>query len=402
MSMRWIPAALFLLAPPLAAQNAPHRAFVTSVQGNGNLASWADSGGRAGLAGADAVCRARARAANLVNADAFVAWLSDTSDDAYCRAHGLRGKRSANCGLTQLPTDAGPWQRTDDRLIAASLADQLAGRLFHPINRDEFGRPLPFTGYVQTIADGTDAAGANAAGADCNGWSTSAGAAMSVGGADSTSGGWSAGGGVGCNITARLYCLEPGSGNAAAARPREFGKREAFVTDGGGPGNFAEWPEMQGQSGIAAADAICRLRAASAGLHRPDRFKALLSDGATPAFARVTEPGLPWVRRDGVRLADDLAALQAGATWTPLNVTEAGRYTTNIGVWTGIGADGGAAAEQCSGWSDAAARGGTLTANIAGPLWLRTSYAYACSTRYALYCLSDADTLFHAGFEAPR
>lgn len=399
MSTRWIFVALLLAAPPLAAQNPPRRAFVTSVQGSGNLSTWADAGGQSGVAGADAVCRSRARAAGLTNADAFVAWVSDGNDDAYCRVHGLHGKRSANCGLAQLPASAGPWQRGDGRLIADSLADQLAGRLFHPINRDEFGRPLPFTGYMQSVATGTGANGAHSPGYDCAGWSASSGATLSIGGADSTTGDWSGGGAVSCTLPARLYCLEPGSGNAAAAVPREFGKREAFVTDGGGPGNFA-WPEAQGLTGIAAADRICRTRAAAAGLHRPDSFKALLADGATPAFARFSQTDLPWVRRDGVRIADSLAALQAGATYTPINVSETGAYMASIGVWTGIAADGNAALEQCTGWTDATAQGRATTANIAGPLWLRAAGTYACTTRYALYCLSDADTVFHAGFEA--
>lgn len=399
MSIRWICMALLLAAPPLAAQNPPRRAFVTSVQGSGNLATWSEAGGQSGVAGADAVCRSRARAAGLANADAFVAWLSDSTDDAYCRVHGLHGKRNANCGLAQPPTDAGPWQRSDDRPVAASLADQLAGRLFHPINRDEFGRPLPFTGYLQSVATGTGANGAHLPGYDCAGWTTSTGATMLIGGADSTTDDWSGNGVMSCTVPARLYCLEPGSGNAQAARPREFGKREAFVTGSGGPGNFA-WPEAQGQTGIAAADRICRTRAAAAGLHRPDTFKALLADGATPAFARFSQADLPWVRRDGVRIADNLAALQTGATYAPINVSETGTYLASIGAWTGIAADGSAAPEQCAGWTDATAQGRATTANIAGPLWLRASGAYACATHYALYCLSDADTLFHAGFDA--
>ena len=50
-------------APPVEAQCKV--AFVTSVQGNGDLGSWPDSGGLTGLAGGDAICRARATAAGL-------------------------------------------------------------------------------------------------------------------------------------------------------------------------------------------------------------------------------------------------------------------------------------------------------------------------------------------------
>ena len=34
------------------------------------------------------------------------AWLSDSSDDAWCRIHGLDGKRADNCGQPVLPANA--------------------------------------------------------------------------------------------------------------------------------------------------------------------------------------------------------------------------------------------------------------------------------------------------------
>jgi hypothetical protein len=82
--------------------------FATSVSGTGDLSTWANSGGQDGLLGADNVCKARATMAGLPNANDFIAWMSDQDDDAYCRIHGLTGKKSANCGQGALPASAGP------------------------------------------------------------------------------------------------------------------------------------------------------------------------------------------------------------------------------------------------------------------------------------------------------
>lgn len=394
--IRYLPIVLLACASAQAtAQADARRAFVTSAKGNGDLATWAESGGQGGLAGADAVCRSHARAANLPDADAFVAWLSDANDDAYCRVHGLTGRRDAHCGLTELPTDAGPWQRTDGLWIADSLADLLDGRMYRPIDRDESGRALPFNGYLQAVATGTDASGRGAGGFDCAGWTRSSGDLL-VGGAEMTTGSWGFGTALGCGANVRLYCFQPGPGRAAP--PGEHGRRQAFLTEASGPGDLGSWPEALGTSGLAAGDAICRARAAAAGLYRPDTFKALLSDGRTSAHERFSQPDLPWVRLDGVRLADDAAALRTGAILAPLNVTESGTYAAGIGAWTGTYVDG-AAMEHCDDWTDAGALGRAATVNIAGPLWMRSSSPRACATRAALYCLSDADTLFHSGFD---
>ena len=79
------------------------RVFMTSTTGTGDLSTWADAHGLSGLAAADEICRTRAAAASLADADSYVAFLSDTRDDAYCRVHGLDGKRSDQCGAGALP-----------------------------------------------------------------------------------------------------------------------------------------------------------------------------------------------------------------------------------------------------------------------------------------------------------
>ena len=55
---------LLALAAACAQAQDLRRAFVTSTAGNGNLSTWADAGGQAGLAAADAICQARGRRRN--------------------------------------------------------------------------------------------------------------------------------------------------------------------------------------------------------------------------------------------------------------------------------------------------------------------------------------------------
>ena len=114
---------------------APKVAFITSEVGTGVMSTWTSSGGMAGLDGADQVCRTLAANAGLANPNDFVAWLSDSSDDAYCRLHGLSGRilDPMPCGQLTLPTSAGPWSRSDGTPIVPS------GRWSRPSTRSAVG-----------------------------------------------------------------------------------------------------------------------------------------------------------------------------------------------------------------------------------------------------------------------
>lgn len=204
---------------------------MTSVSGTGNLGSWPDASGQTGLAAGDATCQARARAAGLEPAQGFRAWLSDSSDDAYCRMHGLTGKKAGLCGQVALPVDAGPWVRTDGYPFGPKLVDMLAPRfgVFTPASFDETGNEIPgtaryFTGTVDTGEGGPYYCGDWTSGAPfANGWSgrTSwTGSIWTV---------WSGTiGGKECDIPSRLLCLEIGS--AAPLPPFTESGLSVFVT----------------------------------------------------------------------------------------------------------------------------------------------------------------------------
>src|SRR5262249_13959608 len=115
-------------------------AFVTSTTGNGNLATWAGAGANTGLAAADAICQARAAAGGMTGT--FVAWMSDSNNDAYCRVHGLTGKKAAMCGQMALPVAAGPWARANSSSAVAPTIDKLLApthQTFLPASFNEVG-----------------------------------------------------------------------------------------------------------------------------------------------------------------------------------------------------------------------------------------------------------------------
>jgi len=117
-----------------------HRiAFVTSTSGLTDLSTWDEAGGATGLAAADTICRVRAASAGLKSPENFVAWISSSEDDAYCRIHGLSGKKDEMCGQAELPVAAGPWVRTDGYPFAPEISRLLSPEslVFAPLVLDE-------------------------------------------------------------------------------------------------------------------------------------------------------------------------------------------------------------------------------------------------------------------------
>jgi hypothetical protein len=366
--------------------------FATSVSGNGNIGGWTDAGGQTGLAAADAVCQTRATAAGLTGT--YKAWLSDTNNDAYCRLLNLTGKKSANCGQASLPTAAGPWVRTDGVAIASTL-DQLtsqannAAQVLVPAWLDENGAAIATntTYFTGSSSDGT----VNATYTSCADWTSNAAVSVPVGFSYATKGTWSHTLWTCANIN-RLLCFQTGTGGPLPSYTTT-GKK-AFVTSvAGGTGNLGSWPDAvaagQSAGGLAAGDAICAARASAAGVS--GTFKAWLSTAAVNAIDRFTSNG-PWVRIDGVKIANDKTDLTDNALHTSLNQTETGDYITSYGVYTGTLAAGTAGTGHCNNWTDGTA-GFTATvgmANTANASWTEYTSAWTCNNNvFRIYCLED-------------
>lgn len=369
---------------------AANQAFVTSIADVGILGNWADAGGNVGLAAADAVCVARATAANLPNPGQFVAWMSDSTNDAYCRIHGFNGTKANLCGQATLPVGAGPWQRVDGTPFMAVIERAVEGDVYMPLSLDEFGATVNNQRlYTGTTPDGT------VADLHCGNWLIDDD--VRVGSTSQTYPGWTElAGRAFCN-SGRLACMQKGAGPALSLPPS--GGKQAFITRELSNGNLGTSPLAGGNSGLAAADAICRNSAQAANLYEPQSYKAYIAAGSNPA-ARFQNDG-PWFRLDGVRFADDFAQISSGFVRAPLNMTETGLYRNSFVnyAWTGVDNNGSFGA-NCSGWTASSGAGWTSLPEANGPHWPRSYLdSVACSLDKALYCLSDSDLLFRDDFQ---
>jgi len=359
--------------------------FYTSTDGPADLSSWAQvsGSGLTGLEAADTICQARAEAAGLPGT--FVAWLSDDTDDAYCRVHGLTGKKAANCGQSALPASAGPWFRTDGKPFSSDIDDLVTSRvIYNPVRTDEFGSTIYSN---QAYWTGTDQNGV-AKLDNCSSWSDSTTAGLiNIGGTYTTvlrfTDGMNA---LSCSDDYHLLCLETGSDNVLPA-PADSGK-VVFVSSAGGNANLGSWAQAGGETGVLAGDNICQELASTSGLSNPGSFKAWLSDSTTDAVDRLLSDG-PWVRVDGVLVAASKSALVNSMLETSIAVTEETQYHW-YGVWTGTLQDGTKSASSCSDWTlgiGSAGEGGD-TSYSDNSSWTAI-FATGCSAGYHLYCFED-------------
>jgi len=373
----------------------PRVAFVTSVNGTGNLGSWADAGGETGVDAGDAICRARAAAGGLANASSFVAWLSTSTDDAYCRLHGFSGTKATDCGQVQLPVDAGPWNRTDGAPFSESI-DRLLNPerlVYYPLAADEFGNLVTGQTFTSTFLDGTWLPQFGT----CSEWTVSSPASAWKGDSTRGSGGWTSAGGIVCDDTAHLFCFEPGSGPALSL-PNETGN-PVFVTSVNGSGDLGGWADAGGETGLDAADAICQARATAAALPDASTYKAWISDTATDAIDRFQHLG-PVARLDGVRVAHSLDDLVDGQILASINFTDTDLYLGNSAAWTDTGTNGQLNGSSCTDWTSnstgvwayAGATNGT------DATWTLQFYQACSSTIPRLYCIGDSSVIFSSSF----
>ncbi|MEZ4404644.1 MAG: hypothetical protein R3B06_31780 [Kofleriaceae bacterium] len=313
-------------------------AFVTAGAYTGNLG---------GLAGADAICQARASALGL--AGTFRAWLSSSTASAASR----------------LGTASG-WVRTDGKPFANSKADLLAGRIFYPLALDERGgSQLGTTAWTATSAGG------GLTGAACADWTDGTSTAVTgvIGFPEYGTSAWTQNGAATCASSQHLYCLGI-DWTATVAPPPATNVRRAFVS------NAAWVPD----GGLAGADALCAAEATAAGL--TGTFRALLATTGASAASRFSTTGNPWARVDDVVLAPTAAGVLGGALGVPtywdaaLNVTAAGAYRFDR-TWAGAGTlQAAGTGSSCAGWS-------TTTATAYGAVGIAASSRVA--TAFANY-----------------
>lgn len=395
------------LPPPLGAY--PHYIFTSSASGMGAIEEWSAASGT-GLAGRDAadfICQLEASGAGLPNAGSYVAWMSDNQSDAYCRAHGLYGYKSDDCGASGgLPDSAGPWVRRDGQLFGGELSSIVNnGEVYHPVDLHANGSPVFYPGRTWT---GTRADGSRS-GFNCNDWTSGSSGFGLHGDIAGTAFNWTADGIQSCSQPGRLTCLATASSGIGAppAPPHTESERRAFVTSLAGPANFASWalpggttPGDSGLQGLAAADEICQTLATSGGLGNPDAYKAMVSDSSS-IYGRFDFTNQLY-RLDHVEIVDGFGDFfePGDDIQTGITLDQSGTpITSNFDVWTGMDTQGLTLANNCDDWTSGASGEGTSfgTATYAD-LRLIFNGNMTCNSVAHLYCLSDSDELSSHSF----
>lgn len=360
------------------------RIFTTSLVGPALFSLW-PSAPNDGLIGADTICNERAQAGGL--SGAFVAWLSDGADDAYCRVHGLNGKVSNRCNQVTLPATAGPWIRLDGLPFAMGIRELVRGEILYPPCCNEYGGDTIAGCWTGTGANG-EAIPEGPYSGTCQNWTTRAtGNGATAGISSGTTRRWTQSPyRAACDFQLALVCLEIGEGALPTFTPRTG--RTAFATSIAGPGNLSTWAEAGGATGRLAGDTICRTLATSAGLANSGNFLAWLSTSGSYASTRFVN-GTPWVRLDGVEIAADTSSLTASALTGSISMTEQGEYVEGF-AWTGTNYRSNPGAD-CNAWTSTLVTGivGDINAtNDASADWTDYDTA-ACDSPRRLYCLEN-------------
>lgn len=360
--------------------------FVSSENGKGILADWTSAGGLTGLAAADSVCKTMAE--NVGLSGEYIAWMTDSMDDAYCRVHGLSGKKADNCGQVTLPANAGPWLRMDDFPFAETI-DPVSGiTALTPVLFNEHGTAISSaiselsasTYWSNSKTNGTE----TAADQSCGDWTGSSGAAAG-GSAFGQNWYWSYGWWIptGCANTSThsLLCIKKGSSTALPDYTSTG--LLAFVTSDFLSADFG---------GLANADLICQSLANAAGLSTigtPRTFKAWLSTSTVDAVDRITSDG-PWVNLNGLKIADNKADLIDGSLFSSIRQDENGTPELMRNVFTGTNESGAATVNTCLDWTsvdvgDSATHGVSSLTNAG---WTSSS-TRSCNSNLSLYCLEN-------------
>ena len=164
-----------------------------------------------------------------------------------------------------------------------------------------------------------------------------------------------------------------GEPDAAAAAASKL----VFVTSSRHTGNLG---------GVEGADAICATRAAAADL--PGTFKAWVSASDAAARDRLSHGEAPYLRTDGVQVADDWADLVDGSLDAPMSRDENGAAVEDD-AWTGTLATG-AASTSCSGFtSSSAANAGVCGSTTASDGTWTDNIVPPCYLELRLYCVEQ-------------
>lgn len=303
----------------------------------------------------DAQCNVLATAAGINNGtdDAFIAWMSDSFSNAVGRLGAARG-----------------FVRVDGAPVADTVADLVAGKLFHPILLDENGDTLftaiaPMTG---TAPNGT------ASGTNCGDW-TNPVANTTVGLLQAGPQAWTSFSIGSCGNVLRVYCFQK-TQNAVVAPSPASGKRiflstTPFLPGSGDPDALCEAEKPAGTGPVAALLATTSAAASS-----------------------VLDPMASYVRPDGVAVGTGQAIVDVTqGSFTPLvsGIWQLGDGSYFDGVvWTGSSAVGAVpTSDTCTDWTATTGDGSTGRSSFTQTgFW--TNGSQTCDSGFVrLYCVEQ-------------
>lgn len=336
------------------------RVFVTSGTYNG-----AQIGG---VGGADQICNDLADTAGL--SGYFKAWISNEGNSD---------------PLDRFDQGAVEYQLVNGTKVADDWADLVSctgSCLDAGINLDEDGNaPSGTRAWTDVRSDGGDDTGGN-----CSDWMAGTagfnGQYGIIGATDST---WTdSSGGVPCNNTYHLYCVQ--QLDPAAAGPDD---KTVFVTS-----NTYTGGQLQGHGG---ADSLCQQAAVSAGLSGP--FRAwLATQGESDPENKFSQSTTPYRRTDGVKVADDYTDLtdcgsgSGGCLDAAILYDEFGTLVSGLErVWTSVQSSGADSSNDCTQWTSNS-NGFTGDVGITGAIhddWTNFDTADTCDLANRLYCLEQ-------------
>jgi hypothetical protein len=386
--------------------NGSRVAFLTEATGNGDLDSWSLATGATSARDAgDRICQAEANAANLKGT--FRALISADGSggtyDAACQALGFSGTWASNCGQAQAIEDKAPFISMQGVPVVNGVSGIASGEWLTPVRYVAKGTVATPTTGLWFAWTGSDRFGRIGSSSNhCAGWQSSSG----------TDRAWMAVSlhedlfdqthSLACNEQYHLMCVQSGTGFFPQATLHVRSGKQIFFTSTEYPG-VLEFPRPSDTTlkGLAAADKLCQ--SAAKELPNPEEFIAWLSDADNDAICRVlgltgkrgtnncglgTLPASgPWVRSDGLLVAESASQLVSGILAAPILLDEKGAHLASARAWTGTDYDGKLwIGQHCSNWASDAATGSMGIASSIAFSWTRFT-APKCSNTARLICL---------------
>jgi hypothetical protein len=193
---------------------------------------------------------------------------------------------------------------------------------------------------------------------------------------------------------------------------------KVFVTSVTGTGDLSTWAAAGGNTGLAAADAVCQSSAKAAGL--TGTFRAWMSDANDDAYCRIHNlqgkklvncgqtslpvAAGPWVRTDaeGFPYSEAIESLvgSAGVVYSPLRFDEFGERSDTGGpntggfYLTGTDVEGRATDSTCTNWTNATSGNRDATAGTSfgtTKVWTQLGSLQDCGTEKRLACFQTGE-----------